>query len=128
MPSLTTREVVPLPSDLPAAELQIISAKGLIEGSKIDSDKLWQAGTKDGFFYLDLTDPAFEKLLDDVDTLFSASQKTFDMDLESKMRFDVDKLSPLKLNGYKPKGRNIGAKDGLRDGFESYAVCIHLVS
>ena len=79
---------------------------------------------KDGFFYLDLTHPNFASLLASVEATFNCSKELFNYPPEIKSLFDVDKISDLKVNGYKPKGRNFvgNGKNGKNDGFESWVV------
>jgi isopenicillin N synthase-like dioxygenase len=78
----------------------------------------------DGFFYLDLTHPKHSSLLANVDAVFRLSKDIFDYSPEVKSLFDVDIISEFKVNGYKPKGRNVtgNGKDGKTDGFESWVV------
>ncbi|KAG5998072.1 hypothetical protein E4U43_002505 [Claviceps pusilla] len=120
MPALIAPEI-----KIPAgklASLRTISLHELESGSIDESLSLLQTCVEDGFFYLDLTHPDHFCLLECVQDIFDMSQSLFNYPSEVKNLFDVDKVSPLKLNGYKPKGRNITAKDGRGDGFESWAL------
>ncbi|KAG5929190.1 hypothetical protein E4U53_002511 [Claviceps sorghi] len=120
MPSLITPEI-----HIPAeklASIRTLSLHKLENGSVAENLSLLQTCVDDGFFYLDLTHPDHESVLECVQDVFDLAKSLFDYPPEVKSLFDVDKVSALKLNGYKPKGRNITAKDGRGDGFESWAL------
>lgn len=104
------------------ADLRTISLHKLQTGSVTEHQLLLQTCIDDGFFYLDLTDPSFLSLLNDVDATFALSRDLYNYPPDIKNLFDVDTVSDLKTNGYKPKGRNVVAKDGKGDGFESWVV------
>jgi hypothetical protein len=110
-----------LPSEK-LADLRTISLHELQAGSVSEQNLLLQTCINDGFFCLDLTHPSFSSLLGDVDAVFKLSRDVFNYPPEIKTLFDVDRVSDLKINGYKPKGRNVVAKDGKSDGFESWVV------
>lgn len=106
------------------AHLRTISLYELQVGSASEQRFLLQTCIEDGFFYLDLTHPNSSSILSNVDATFKLSKDLFNYSPEIKSLFDVDKISGLKLNGYKPKGRNVvgNGKDGKNDGFESWVV------
>lgn len=116
-----------LPSEK-LANLRTISLHKLQAGSLSEQSLLLQTCIEDGFFYLDFTHPSFSSLLSDVDTVFELSRDLFNYPPEIKTLFDVDRVSDLKTNGYKPKGRNVVAKDGKGDGFESWVVRNQILS
>lgn len=123
MPSSNhTTSTIHLPSDK-IANLSTICLQDLAAGSAAERARMLKACIEDGFFYLDLTKPKTRGILQDVETIFDLSQDLFNYPTEIKNLFDVDKISPgSKVNGYKPKGRNVVAKDGSVDGFESWVV------
>ena len=88
-----------LPENFPAAQLRTVRFRKLQDGSMSESRKLLDAAINDGFFYLDLTDPGEETFLNHVDEMFALSKVKFDLEESIKLDFDVDLLSPLKLNG-----------------------------
>ena len=108
------------------ASLRTISLYQLVANSVSEQRALLQASIDDGFFYLDLTHPTFSSLLNDVDVTFNLAESIFDYPNEIKSLFDVDAISDLKTNGYKPLGRNVVAKTGHSDGFESWVVRVPL--
>ncbi|KAF3916730.1 hypothetical protein ABW20_dc0106922 [Dactylellina cionopaga] len=112
---------VNLPSEM-LADLRTVSLHKLQASSISEQNLLLQACIEDGFFCLDLTHPGFSSLLSDVDAVFKLSKDVFNYPTDIKTLFDVDRVSDLKINGYKPKGRNIVAKDGKSDGFESWVL------
>ena len=123
MPMPALSPVIEIPSQRLAA-LQTISLLELENGSISEHIALLGTCIEDGFFYLDLSHANHSFILDSVSDVFDMSKKLFDYPSDVKDLFDVDKISDLKLNGYKPKGRNIVAKDGRGDGFESWAVSL----
>ncbi|MCJ1286662.1 hypothetical protein MMC26_006008 [Xylographa opegraphella] len=104
------------------AHMPIIDIGRLNDGDEEEAAKLFEAAKEDGIFYLNLQDRRFVGIIDTVDEVFDLATELFDLSDEEKMQYDVDKLSTLKLNGYKPVGRNFGGINGNRDGFESYAI------
>ncbi|EED14988.1 oxidoreductase, 2OG-Fe(II) oxygenase family, putative [Talaromyces stipitatus ATCC 10500] len=114
---------VHIPSDKKAG-LRTISLYQLQSGSASERNLLLETCMNDGFFYLDLSHPNFASLLAFVDATFNCSKELFNYPPEIKSLFDVDKISDLKVNGYKPKGRNVvgNGKDGKNDGFESWVL------
>ncbi|KAK7992555.1 oxidoreductase [Apiospora saccharicola] len=106
------------------ASLRTISLVKLESGSVSERDLLLQTCTEDGFFYLDLTHPSYSALLDNVESVFEASESLFNYAPDIKNLFDVDKISDLKVNGYKPKGRNFVTKDK-SDGFETWVIALN---
>lgn len=104
------------------ADLRTISLHELQAGSVSEQNLLLLTCIEDGFFYLDLTHPKFSSLLGNVDAVFKLAKDVFDQSPEIKSLFDVDSLSDLKINGYKPKGRNVVSKSGKSDGFETWVV------
>lgn len=91
-------KVEELPTDLAVAELEIIHFNRLQAGDEAESAKLFKACTGQGFFYLDLqdVDPA---ILESIEQVYQLDEDLYNLPDEEKLRFDVDKLSPLKLNG-----------------------------
>ena len=104
------------------ADLRTISFHELQAGSVSEQNLLLRTCIEDGFFYLDLTHPKISSLLSNVDAVFKLAKDVFDQPPETKNLFDVDSLSDLKINGYKPKGRNVVSKNGKSDGFETWVV------
>ncbi|KAL9100691.1 MAG: hypothetical protein Q9163_003955 [Psora crenata] len=103
------------------ASLRTIKLEALRSGSRTESEQLLRACRNDGFFYLDMigTVPQFEEALNDI---FALECDLFRLPKDELMKYDIDKLSSRKLNGYKPLGRNRGGLEGGKDGFESYAL------
>lgn len=110
-----------LPSEK-LATLRTISLPELQAGSVSIQNLLLLTCIEDGVFYLDLTHPKFASLLRDVDAVFKLANDLFAYPPEIKSLFDVDIISDLNVNGYKPRGRHVVSKNGKSDGFESWAV------
>ncbi|KAJ7763222.1 hypothetical protein DFH07DRAFT_939360 [Mycena maculata] len=117
-------DFVPLPDSVPVAELQTVESCGLRDGDQGEVVKLLAACRTDGFFYLDIR--GMVELAPMVDDMYRLERKLFDLPVDEKMKYDIDintnDLSRMKLNGYKPLGRNFGGIQGGRDGFETYAI------
>jgi isopenicillin N synthase-like dioxygenase len=126
MSSTTTFGSITVPTDK-LATLQTISLYELQNRSVLEQNRLLQACINDGFFYLDLTHPTFTSLMGDIEAVFDLSKDVFNYPIDIKTLFDVDTISDLKTNGYKPKGRNVVAKDGKGDGFESWVVSLRIL-
>ncbi|KAH7377316.1 putative oxidoreductase [Pyrenochaeta sp. MPI-SDFR-AT-0127] len=110
--------------ELPGNKLAVLNVICLYElqsGSALEQKRLLQTCIDDGFFYLDLTHPNFSPLLENVNEVFDLAKDLFNHNPEVKSLFDVDKISELKVNGYKPKGRNV-VGNGKTDGFESWVI------
>ncbi|KAF7169968.1 hypothetical protein CNMCM5623_002492 [Aspergillus felis] len=105
-------------SKISTAPLRVINFRNLLH--KVE--KLALAAKEDGIFYIDFTGHASSPFSGLVDEIYSLSRSLFDLSIEEKMRYDVDKMGMLKLNGYKPISRNVGGLPGRREGFESYAA------
>ncbi|TQW00292.1 hypothetical protein V2A60_001390 [Cordyceps javanica] len=104
------------------ATLRTISCSELQNEAPHALRDLFLAATEDGIFYLNFGSgdkSIFDQSIRDVDCL---SHAIFDMPIDEKLSFDIDNMGKLKLNGYKPIGRNKGGIEGHRDGFESYAI------
>lgn len=82
------------------AQLLTIDIGRLVEGDKQEAAKLLKAAKEDGIFYLEFQDRRFVDMIDLVDEIFALSKELFNLSEEDKMQYDVDKLGPLKLNGY----------------------------
>lgn len=107
-------------------QLRTVSLNRLQSASASEQSTLIKACMEDGFFYLDCTQSSLSKILEDVESVFKLSEDLFNYPLDIKTLFDVDKVSDLKVNGYKPKGRNIVSKSGQSDGFESWVVSFQI--
>lgn len=118
-PTLTGGRV---PTHIHPAVLKVIDLHVLQNGSQAQADLLLGAAVTDGFFYLDFSHPSYRGVLDSAEAVLQLAAEIFNHHDETKRLFDVDLASPMKTNGYKPKGRNIVSKDGTRDSFESWAV------
>lgn len=92
------RRVEKLPADLAVAQLQIIHFNRLQAGDEAEVAKLFSAATKEGFFYLDFRD-VDASVLEAIDQMYHLDEDLYNLPDEEKMRFDIDKLSELKLNG-----------------------------
>ena len=83
----------------PVAQLQTIDAGRLHEGDATEAAKLFKASKEAGVFYLNLRDHRFMEMIDTVDEVFALSNELFNLNEEEKMRYDIDKIGHLKLNG-----------------------------
>ena len=84
----------------PVAQLPSIHIGRLHEGDAEEAAKLFKAACENGFFYLDFRGSTFTTMLDAADGVFSLAKDLFNLTEEEKLRYDIDKLGKLKLNGY----------------------------
>lgn len=83
------------------APLKTVRLRDLHNGSPEEKAMLLAAAKEDGIFYLDFSEDLGEhKLGDLIQDIYHLSQSLFDLELEEKMQYDVDKIGDLKLNGY----------------------------
>ncbi|KAK0672855.1 hypothetical protein QBC41DRAFT_378615 [Cercophora samala] len=104
--------IPPFPTDLPLAPLTIISHEKLLSHDPTESSKLLSACKNQGFFHLDLrTTPQGASLLAQSSQLYNLAQVLFDLPLEIKQQYTLQK--GVSLFGYKPAG-TIKATDPTR--------------
>lgn len=85
------------------APIKTIRLHDLCRGSIEEKEKLYAAAAEDGIFYLDFSEDQNEFGLTNLtEGIYSLSRSLFDLDLEEKLRYDVDKIGELKLNGSVP--------------------------
>ena len=82
----------------------------LQEGDEEEAAKVFTACKEDGAFYLDFSNQKCKEMMKTVDEVSAASRELFQSSEEEKMKYDIDLLGKLKLNGYKPVGRNFGGR------------------
>ncbi|KAL5119261.1 hypothetical protein ACEQ8H_002748 [Pleosporales sp. CAS-2024a] len=112
-----------VPREHPLAEFQTINFHRLERGDEVEKRNLFRAAQHEGFFYLSFQDlPEVDRFDGIINGIYALEHHLFGLGEEQKMEFDVDKQGPMKLNGYKPIGRNVGGVGGKRDGFESWAI------
>jgi isopenicillin N synthase-like dioxygenase len=79
---------VPFPKGLPTIKLQRLSLAKLLNDDKDQSHRLFDICTKEGFFYLDLTDhPKGLKLLDDAHQVHRVGKSIFAVPMAEKYKF-----------------------------------------
>lgn len=81
------------------AQLLTINPNRLQQGDKEEASRLSQAAKEHGIFYLDLQDWCCTEVIDTADEIFAFSKKLFSLSEEEKMKYDIDGLGKLKLNG-----------------------------
>ncbi|KFY31661.1 hypothetical protein V494_07928, partial [Pseudogymnoascus sp. VKM F-4513 (FW-928)] len=89
--------------------LVTINLQSLLDHSPTETYKLFTAAKDHGFFYLDfstIADSARVRGL--IDGIYAFQEQLFALGQEELLEYDVDKIGFMKLNGYKPKGRNFG--------------------
>lgn len=69
------------PSDLPVAQIPVLSFQDLQYNSDSESEKLYEASREHGFFFLDLRDSREgETLLQDAERIFHIAAMTLNLD------------------------------------------------
>ena len=137
----------PFPQDVHTVPLLRLSLQKLLSDNVVESERLWDACTKLGFFYLDLrkyerangvdgTDDGHSRqardsrssdhtdgprFVEDADRLFDVANEFFALPVEEKAKYDLS--SEGSYFGYKGYGANFVDKKGNRDRNEYYNVC-----
>ena len=84
---------------IPVAQLLTIDVSRLQEGDEAEAAKLFNASKEDGAFYLNFADRKYINLIETVECIFTLAKELFHLSEEEKMKYDIDLLGKLKLNG-----------------------------
>lgn len=109
MQDLTT--VPPFPDDVPTHPLLVIDYELVKQGDQAEVDKLWDAATKLGFWYLKNHGADAE-----VDAMFAMGEETMKLPLEEKMKYEQGDGG--NNFGYKAAGANAVDEQGNLDTVE----------
>ncbi|EKM57163.1 uncharacterized protein PHACADRAFT_254744 [Phanerochaete carnosa HHB-10118-sp] len=109
MPGLTT--LPPFPEDVPTHSLLVVDYHLIKEGDDAEIDKLWDAATKLGFWYLKNHDADAE-----VDAMFVMGEETMKLPLDEKMKYELGDGG--NSFGYKAAGTNAIDEKGTPDTTE----------
>lgn len=92
----------PTPQLAQSAQITEVSLQQLEMGDKTETSKLLAACREDGVFYLNLRDHENHDgpLLSVSTEIFNLSKELFELPLEEKMNYDIDKAGNMKVNGY----------------------------
>ena len=90
----------------PVAQTQTIRFEGLRNGDADEHARLYRACCDDGFFYLDMQGTA-ENIDAAVEDIYRLEKQLFTMPEEELIQYDIDKLSPKKLNGFAYKNTEL---------------------
>ncbi|KAL9106452.1 MAG: hypothetical protein Q9227_008540 [Pyrenula ochraceoflavens] len=108
------------PSDVPIADIPILSFKKLQNHNDDESRKLYEACCAHGFFLLDLrASNEGEQLLKDAEKMFDLTAETLNLDKEELEKYAYN--APKNLLGYKSAGR-LKTEDGNVDAMEMYTI------
>lgn len=109
----------PFPDDTLAIDLPIVALSKLLNGDVAEQDKVFEACTRRGFFYLELGGcDAGETILNGAGKIAAVSEGVFRLPLEEKMRYKQGK----QIFGYKWAGSSVGDQAGTRDTAEFFNV------
>ncbi|GJE89513.1 Clavaminate synthase-like protein [Phanerochaete sordida] len=114
MPGLTaplSASTVPFPGDVPTHPLLVIDHSLIQAHDPEELDRLWEAATQLGFWYL-----KNHGLDEEVARMFDVCAEAMDLPLEEKMRFEIG--DDGNLFGYKARGTIATDKNGTRDNVE----------
>ncbi|RAH62056.1 oxidoreductase [Aspergillus piperis CBS 112811] len=112
--------VPPFPSNIPTAEIPLISFKDLANASATESKKLFQACRELGIFSLDLRNSGTgEQLLKDAEALMNLTTTTLSLDRQILDKFAYN--PPHNIAGYKRSGK-LRTADGKLDSMETYSI------
>ena len=84
--------------DLPLAQVMTINLEALSTGNQEEQARLFRACCDDGFFYLDFA-ASVAGLEASVDKTFELERRLFALPEQELLSYDIDRLSPKKLNG-----------------------------
>lgn len=113
--------IPPFPDDVSTAPLLRLSLGKLSANDFGEHQRLFQASTDIGFFYLDLSDSEQgSTLLSDADNLFKVGEELLELSLEEKKKYDFS--SQNSYYGYKAQGAAVVDKQGNLDRNEFYNV------
>ncbi|KAJ3008460.1 hypothetical protein HKX48_008515 [Thoreauomyces humboldtii] len=100
------------------ANLQTIDFSALLSQDPFETLRLVNACKNQGFFYLNLNAPSTKSVLGNWDEVLKVMDRWFDQPLEAKMVYNKG----TDLHGYKQPGTNPGAREGTKDGFETFRL------
>ena len=86
-------------SELLIAQVAIIDLRALRDHDTDQQSRLFRACCDDGFFYLDMTGSAND-LGSAVEKIYRLEIELFSLPESELLRYDIDKLSSTKLNGF----------------------------
>ncbi|KZV62553.1 Clavaminate synthase-like protein [Peniophora sp. CONT] len=122
--------IPPFPDDVPVVPLLVIDYKRIVERDEAEIDRLWEAATKLGFWYL-----KNHGVDEEVDGMFDMGAETMSLPLEEKLKFKQGDEGVAISFGYKAAGStatdSTGAPDFVefinisRDDALSYPVPTH---
>ncbi|KAI0062564.1 Clavaminate synthase-like protein [Artomyces pyxidatus] len=105
----------PFPDDVPTVPLLIIDYSLIKEGDAREVDRLWQAATELGFWYL-----KNHGAEEEADAMFDTGEATLNLPLEEKMKFEPGEH--FLSFGYKHAGWMVTDKAGNPDSVEFMSV------
>ncbi|EKM58754.1 uncharacterized protein PHACADRAFT_248824 [Phanerochaete carnosa HHB-10118-sp] len=101
----------PFPDDVPTVPLLVIDYQLIKSGDQAEIDKLWEAATKLGFWYL-----KNHGAEEDTEQMFRMGAETMDLPLEEKLKFEQGDTG--FSFGYKAAGANAVDETGRKDSVE----------
>ncbi|KAL9613652.1 MAG: hypothetical protein Q9167_001828 [Letrouitia subvulpina] len=86
-------------AEFPVAQVEILNFNALRNGDEQEGARLLRACLENGFFYFDMngTAPGIDSAVEDI---YQLSRELFALAEDELMQYDIDKLSPQKLNGH----------------------------
>ncbi|KAG6906669.1 hypothetical protein DXG01_012697 [Tephrocybe rancida] len=108
---MTSNEFPQFPENIPTHPLLIIDFDLLKRGDEAEIDRLWEASTKLGFWYL-----KNHGVDDEVTGMFDMGAKTMSLPIEEKMKFEQGNEG--MSFGYKSAGANAVDASGKKDAVE----------
>lgn len=86
-------------SGLSFAQVDTIDFQALSNSDQEQQSRLFRACCDDGFFYLDMAGTAVD-IEAAVEDIYKLEQELFSLPESELLKYDIDKLSPTKLNGF----------------------------
>ncbi|EME80879.1 uncharacterized protein MYCFIDRAFT_165730 [Pseudocercospora fijiensis CIRAD86] len=100
--------------------LATIPLEALISNEQKAVERLVEAASNDGCFYLDISSAKI--LFDAADQISVAADSFFNLPVHEKLLYEMDHFTNLHMGGYKTLGKHSGVKQGKRDAFENFLV------
>ncbi|KAI0020137.1 Clavaminate synthase-like protein [Xylariomycetidae sp. FL0641] len=106
--------------------LPTISLTRLNAGEEDEIQRLLLSCKTAGAFLLDLSahesDGADGSIFTQAEKVSHLAQDFFELGLEHKLAYEMDKWGDMQIGGYKATGKHTGVVSGKRDGFENFLV------
>ena len=85
--------------DALTAQLKTVNLQALRNEDTLEASKLFRACVEEGIFYLDISQTSPDTLRA-VEEIYQLEEGLFGLQEAELLQYDIDRLSPMKLNGF----------------------------